>query len=129
MHEIKVVPKTTEDVTKWPVKLSDAIREGGRGKVQAKVYLATEEGAVCALGAAFVGLAGRMPTNDADDAEDYEALRDVVLARCHINIETAQCTFPLTGKPLDLQTAIWELNDVHGWSFDAIADWLESEGY
>lgn len=91
------------------IKLSDAIRVGARIRPQCQGAL-FRAGASCALGAAYEGKTGK---------------------RCFPNEYSAVMgEFPILGAHglNDLGRAIFNRND-SGKSREAIADWLESQGY
>lgn len=121
------------------LKASAAIREGGRGRRQCRyMYFDFSHGdiACCALGAAGVGAGVPAPTPFEEFNNDrFYAATKAVLS--DLNGATVAPILLPDGYPqkdeftydLPLAGAIATINDMMGWSFEQIADWLESIGH
>lgn len=95
------------------MKLSDAIREGTKQyptQIHTGQYFDGLDGA-CALGCA---LAVEL---------DYAA---IWIAHPCINNGIAH---PVTNTTCTIYSAVTDLNDNRGWTREAIADWLQEQGY
>lgn len=122
------------------MKLSEAIREGAKLRPQAMEWYTVEttngQATTCAIGAAYEALTNQLVDSDDYGAEDIT--RDVehtienkigrpylfsTIVRLPENIPT------FAGDQLPFGIAIATLNDDAHWTREAIADWLESEGY
>lgn len=97
------------------MRLSEAIRKGSVGKAQTRNWLGDGVTVACAMGAALIG-AGLVP----DSWEQYEP------------------TFPLAvGLPGPCPVCerdessffyvVTHLNNVHRWTFEQIADWVQAQ--
>lgn len=107
--------------------LADAIREGAKQTTQCKgEYVrvlfssATHEPQyeACALGAAAIGIGLKKLTGNAIDSgliTVYPELSEVVT------------TCPVCRWDCTLYAAVAHLNDMHDWTREAIADWLDSQ--
>lgn len=105
------------------MKLSEAIRLNGMMKPQGKGNDSiVSRVAPCALGGALQSI-GRQP-EDMREAyrilvEEWPWISHVTLCPCgHPHI---RCTHPW----MTVAAVIWTLNDLHGWSRSAIADWVQ----
>ena len=96
------------------MRLYEAIRRGAAMRPQIKVYPFSNGGS-CAIGAAWEG-SGHSANAGLDDA--YHAIPGV-----EVLVSLGASGF----GPHRLITALWTLNDVHDWSREQIADWLETD--
>ncbi len=99
------------------MKLSEAIRLGAMATEQGfgAPSIASNE-APCALGAARI--AAGLGDHCAVDCYSVLAYRWPVLYRMVAN--------PVAGRMEYVVDAIWSLNDVHRWTREQIADWIET---
>lgn len=113
------------------MKLSEAIREGAKKRPQAfGAYFKRDNNDIlcsCALGAAYENLRDitRPQGLSTEDylIDSYPWLADDINERC----PTEDCSsLDADAKRLDV---VAHLNDEHKWTREAIADWLESQGY
>jgi hypothetical protein len=91
------------------IKLSEAIRIGASKRPQAFSISFSPHGGSCAIGAAYEGAFGKTGGN---------------YLQCGGELKRAGI-WP-EGLPL---CEVYFLNDTHKWSREAIADWLEAQGY
>lgn len=115
------------------MKLSEAIRKGSEGLEQCKGDYQEGE-AVCALGAAYHWLTGRMPYEENEVLRKHQyvthSLERVfplhrIVSPDDIPIDTIAKHYPGT----NLSHIITQMNDVYHWTFDEIAAWLEGIGF
>lgn len=107
------------------MKLSQAVREGCKQSLPTTVNLLERDSAggllACALGAAHLGIGG---TPDMSDRDVYEELSEIwpeLLTDC--------VTDEFIQSEVNLEVRLWHRSDTLLWTREAIADWLESEGY
>lgn len=100
------------------MKLSTAIRKGSKGRTQTAESLMNSDGAVCALGAACIGV-GIKPA--VGKGFSYKLLKMFPFL--------GKLTDNYTDNPQTLADHIVRFNDQSGWSFTRIANWLERKGY
>ncbi len=129
------------------MKLSEAIRVGSQLHPMVRgayVAPAGEDGYVdydsqvtgtCALGAAYVGLYGKLPFEDMGPDDEVDSYIDAALqAALGIRISEVGVEFPdgaglRSGGWVTISELAWYLNDDEEWSREQIADYLESVGY
>lgn len=100
------------------MKLSEAIRLGAMNRRQAfKAYFCRSENTTCAIGAAIdaMGRLGNEWTCLSAVAEDLFPILVGHYVDC-----------PVTGNTRSVFLLITELNDIHRWTREQIADWVES---
>ena len=73
-------------------------------------YSAETHGGLCGTGSSHISSASTMP----------------VIREMLPDIDSMEATHPVTGDYLHLTSIIMNLNDVHGWTREAIADWLDT---
>ena len=111
------------------MKLSEAIREGAKQYPKVTGALmdrdAYDRPRVCALGAAYVGVFGRLPKHDDYDGfnTSYQQLRER-FPELTTRVEIEQGC-----DPVEMLDAIWMKNDTGNNTREQIADWVESLGY
>ena len=106
------------------MRLSEAIRLGAMLKPQTTGGYVRDGGGTCALTAAAEAVGLRhAPFLDGVLQVDYPSL-----ARVFPVLNARVGWFPVTTdmQPDDVRTAIWDLNDAHGWTREQIADWVET---
>ena len=110
--------------------LSQAMREGAKLHPQAFGKLRKSCGGsycTCALGAALEA------TGVKPKGFTYNLLVEkfpfLMIYGQHTNGVVKTATNPMTGQPTLLRHVIANLNDTHKWTREAIADWLEEQGY
>lgn len=97
-------------------RLAEAIRRGCKLKpVKSKKNFNEGTGAVCALGAAFIGGGGQKQCRLVSLTRMFPELGDAV-------------SHPVTYAAMDLWEVIFALNDESDYSREEIADWLCREG-
>lgn len=104
------------------MKLSEAIRKGCEGTGQTQGTFTDSSGNLCVMGAAVKGI-GQDPEYGV--LKEYE-LHNQVFATKRLNPATKK-NFSL-GHPETVWDICINLNDVQGWTREAIAEWLEGEG-
>jgi hypothetical protein len=118
--------------------LSDAIRLGAEQRPQTEGalfgwvnYVRGNLGS-CAMGAAYEGLTGKtlLPLMDlmpADDVGSYEdAWYRLKAAFPQLSMSSAGCPECRITVTHSLKFTIEHLNDVHEWTREAIADWIDT---
>ncbi len=111
-------------------KLSELIREGAKKRPQGfnsfftKPYRAKKVHS-CALGAALEAASGGLFGYERFNG-DWKILQKKTGVDFGI---TAFCPVKNCGLKVYLERTITHLNDSHKWTREAIADWLEKEGY
>lgn len=93
------------------MKLGDTIRAGCIGTYQIKKRLFDGDGGACALGALSIGM------------KTYGVPKDYVM------LVWASGACPVCDKDMVLEVQIVHLNDDHGWTREAIADWIDATLY
>lgn len=122
---VETAPETYPEVqplpleTAKPLKLSEAIRLGSMGTLQAQgTYLDHDENGepmMCAMSTAWYALTGKAGM----DAQQTPLVE--LLSKSYV-------THPVHGGALPVTSAIIDLNDNRGWDRQKIAGWLESIG-
>lgn len=101
--------------------LADAIRKGAMQRPQAREFMFSRTADVrsCALGAAYEGVYGTV------DSGPISQAGELCLAFPELNTAHVYC--PTCGEGASLWYVVGDhLNDSHGWTREAIADWLDS---
>lgn len=106
------------------MKLSEAMKVGFRERPnQCYGVMTDEDGGVCALGAAFVGLIGNDPK---PGQEAYDLLIETFPV---LRLQEVQCPKCILKPMLTRGGGAWEivvhLNDTHGASREEIVAWVE----
>lgn len=112
------------------MKLSMAIRKGAKLHPQGRLYFGeyskdNSEFFTCAIGAAYEAITKLRPPVSMLDA----GVRNTVAHAVGININTRPLRDPVDGATRTVFDTIAQLNDRHKWTREAIADWLEGQGY
>lgn len=112
------------------MKLSEAMRKGAELTIQARGSLLELSGteapaATCAIGAAYVGLKGKEVIAEDWSYRQVEEEFPELMER-HVNLPVAG---PNELETMQMEYAIWKLNDRLHWTREAIADWLEGQGF
>lgn len=100
------------------IPLSELIRIGSKVTNQCtRSYAQPDFRATCAVGAAYFAKTGG----------DWPEMGKDVRGELGLVLDDF-CVHPLSKKQGQIFNTITHLNDVHGWSRERIADWLESIG-
>lgn len=106
-----------------PMKLSEAIREGAKLRPQGfgSSFTTNANGELCscAWGAAHEGLSGSPEITFAG----------AIMWKTHLKESKSLIKNPITGRERMLSDTVIDLNDVHKWTREQIADYIESLGY
>lgn len=95
------------------MKMSEAVRIGAAMTKPCKDNLIGPDGGLCAMGAAYYAVTGRIPYgyNNGKRFNNYNSVYEV---------------FPEWGKSNELRERTWVINFEQG--REAVADWLEAQG-
>lgn len=105
------------------MKLSEAIRLGAMLKPQAHREFLTTEGASCALGAALDAVGGLSSISSFHDIAARWPWTRGKAVRCP---SCAAGAAAIHTSPDDILDNVVILNDVHGWTREQVADWVET---
>ena len=112
------------EITKHYASFSEAIREGAKLRPQQARNRLFEHGATCAAGAGLEA----MGLTDADCVHGFHFGKFLIAAYPYLGRESVcpqRCPdYVGDGSVLSVVT---HLNDMHRWTREAIADWLEKE--
>lgn len=103
----------TANVPTSPQELATLIREGCKLRPRQALRSYYERGAACAMGAAYLAAGGR-PRGDMAEAWVLR-MSSLPIAAC-----------PQCRQRMAIGGLVEHLNDVHEWSREHIADWLEA---
>lgn len=103
------------------MRLSEAIREGSKGKRQIQGETHDGRNGVCAMGAAYIGCGHGLET---EGIAAFDVFPDAASIK---NIACPSCGHTEGDQRWGLTGIIAHINDDHAWTFDQIADWVQAQ--